>query len=149
MSEPERMADLVEGHPREFLGRVLLEFGPRRRYGTDDDVAAVLPAAERDSAERGAAEVWDEVHHHVGDLLVVPSGSSDIGQRDGAVEALEQHVSPDLDGIVDRIELSLGGAGMGLDGDRQVGVVPPVPLVVRTQQLKALSVRFGQRARRL
>jgi hypothetical protein len=51
VSESERVTDLMHGHPREFLGRVLLELRTRRRHGADDDVAAVLPAAERDPSE--------------------------------------------------------------------------------------------------
>jgi hypothetical protein len=48
---------------------------------------------------------------------------------------------------VDRVEILLGDAGLGLDSDRQVGVVPGVAVgVVVVEDDQRLGIGFGQPA---
>jgi hypothetical protein len=68
------------------------------------------------------------VEDDVGRLLPARLGASDICQGDQAVKASVKRLSPGRDRGIDGIEILLGDAGLGLDSDRQVGVVPGVRL---------------------
>ena len=83
----------------------------------------------------------------VGRLLLAWLGAGDIRQGDQAVEAFLKRRGPGRDGGIDRVEVLLGDAGLGLDGDRQVGVVPGVAVgIVVVEDDQRLGVGLGQMA---
>jgi hypothetical protein len=87
------------------------------------------------------------VDDDVGRPLLARLAAGDIGQGDQAVEAVLEHRGPGRDPSVDCVEILLGDAGLGLDGDRQVGVVPGVAVgVVVVEDDQRLGIGVGQPA---
>ena len=123
MPQPERMADLVQRHPAEVFRIVGVAVQAGRKIRADQDVGAAMVAADGIPAEYHPAGRGHVVDDDIGRLAL---RAGDVGQGDQPVEALLQHIAPGRDRTLDCRELLLGGAGMGLDGDRQVSVVPPV-----------------------
>ena len=106
-----------------YSGSYGLSVETRRQVGTDEDVRALVGAAERVAAEHDAACGRHVVHDDVGRLALA---AGHVGERDQAVEAVAQHRVPCLDRIGDRGQLRRSRRWVGLHGDREVGVVPPV-----------------------
>jgi hypothetical protein len=70
------------------------------------------------------------VDDDVGRPLLAWLAAGDIGQGDQAVEAVLEHRGAGRDPSVDRVEILLGDAGLSLESNRQVGVVPGVAVGV-------------------
>ena len=139
------MAELVERDPTEVLGIVRVAVEAGRQVGTHDDVRALMVSTQRVAAEDHTACRRYIVHNNVSGL---PLAAGHVGERDQPVEAIQQHVRPRLDRAGDRVELLLCRRRMGLHGDGQVGVVPPVARVVVVEDEQRLGVALGVVTRR-
>ena len=149
MAEAEGMPELVNGdpfHAEPIEVRRVRSVGMAVRVcPTDDHVEALLDAAVGDSTSPGAAGMRDEAEDDVGRAGLRRAGH--VRERDRSVEFANEGVPPDLDRVVQRLQLVRIDAFAGTHADGEVGAVPPKDVVVTgeaTEDCDALGVRGAE-----
>src|SRR5215207_2819804 len=129
MPKPQRVPDLMQGDPFDHLW-VIRGLPPGRwSFGADQDVGAVLCTTNRKACEDRSAGMRDEMNDDIRFLRIFDRPGH-ICERDQAIEAVEEYITPGLDCAVKGCELFVGGTWVGLHGNGQVGVVPPVARII-------------------
>src|SRR5688572_27859110 len=104
MSQPQRMTDLMQGHPAHVFRAVIISPGHVRE---DKDIRAAMIPADGVAVKGGAASRWNIVQDDVS-LLLARLRAGHIGERDGSIEAVLQNLSPGFDRLVDGPKVSCG-----------------------------------------